>query len=823
MTIFRFSDSGRKVMGLSHHYSRKGLRRHFFANTRYALLLGARRFNSLVERGVDSETISYTMLIDRFSKEGIVEKTFGVLKKMVNDGLKPSLVTYTAIVLGFCRKGKLDEAFDVFKRVKDLGIEVDEFMYATLVDGLCTRGEFDSVFHLLEEMEEKGINPSVVTYNTLINGLCKFGRTSEAGEMSKNIPGDIITYSTLLHGYIEEENISGIMEIKLRLEDAGVGMDIILCNILLKALFMIGAVEDAYALFKEMPGMNLVPNPVTYCTMIDGSCKTGRIDKALEIFDEFRRTSISSVACYNSIINGLCKKDMVDLATKVYFELKEKGLTLDAGICMMLIKAIFRKESAEGVLHFVYGVEHLEPDIYGYIFNNAISFLCKKKFPLAASEVYVLIKRKGSIVTCKSYYAILKGLIGCGKKWLSLPFMSTFLKEYGIFESRVCKILLYYMCLHSHHGKNALCSLYKIGTSNLTFPVFAFKALISDGKVLDVYRIVMTCESNLPVMDVVDYSIIADELCKGGYPREALDLCTFAEKKGIILNIVTYNSIINGLCCQDCLVEAFRLFDSLARNNLIPSEVTYATLIHSLCKEGFLPDAHQLYERMVLQGYKPNTRVYNSFIDSYCKCGQVDEALKLLNIMEINRLNPDEFTVSFVINGFCQKSDMEAALEFFSEYKRKAISPDFLGFLYLVRGLCIKGRMEEARSVLREMLLSQSVVTLINRVDAEVETESVESILVFLCEQGSIKEALGVLNEIASMFFPVQKYNAYNVSDDIHKHYESMVGSGDSVEETSRFNYLDYYSLITSFCARGEVRKANSLAKEMLSSLKGEQ
>ncbi|XP_062164135.1 pentatricopeptide repeat-containing protein At5g57250, mitochondrial isoform X2 [Alnus glutinosa] len=737
----------------------------------------------MLERGINPDSTSYTILIDGFSKLGGVEKAVGFLNKMTKDGIKPNLVTYTAIILGFCKKGKMAEALAIFKMVEDLGIEVDEFMYATLINGFCKRGNFDRVFHLLDEMEKRGINPSIVTYNTVINGLCKFGRTSEADEVSKGIAGDVITYSTLLHGYIEEENITGTLETKRRLEEAGVCMDVVMCNILIKALFMVGAFEDAYVIYKGMPEMDLVANFVTYSTMIDGYCKVGRIGEALEIFDEFRRTSISSVACYNCILNGLCKNDMVDMATEVFIELNEKGLALDVNTYMMLIKAIFKAEGADGVFSAVCRLQNLRPEIYGTICNDAIFFLCKRGFPETASEVYIAMRMKESTVTSKSYYSILKELVSGRKVWLSRPIMTTFLKEYGLVEPRVYRILAYYLCLTDANRAIWFLNRIKEKFSAVTFPVSVFKALVKDGRVLDAYKLVVEAENRLPIMDVVDYTIIVDGLCKGG--------------------------------------------------------------------EGFLLDGKQLFERMVLKGFKPNTRIYNSLIDGVCKFGKMEEAFRLLSDMEIKCLKPDEFTVSAVINGYSQKGDMEGALGFFTEFKKKGISPDFLGFLYLIRGLCAKGRMEEARSILREMLQSQPVVELINRLDTEVETESVESFLLVLCEQGGIQEAVTVLDEVASMFLPVRRchranhksdllYNLYEregfgtvASKSMACHSEADLGFGWSdvkvVEKVENYyrigkrfqfhNFDSYYSRIASHCSRGEVQKAGQLAKEMLSNL----
>lgn len=796
------------------------------------------KHKEMVERKIHMDTISYTILIDGLSKEGFVEKAVGFVSKMKKEGLKPNLVTYTAIMLGFCKKGKLEEAFRVFKMVEDIGFEVDEIIYATLIDGFCRRGDFNSSFHLLGDMEKKGIPPGIVTYNTVINGLCKAGRTSEADEVSKGILGDVITYSTLLHGYIEEDNAMGMLETKRRLEAAGVCPDVIMCNILIKALLIVGLFEDAIAIYKRMPEMNLPPDSVTYCTMIDGYCKVGKLDVALEVFDEFRNTSISSVACYNCIIHGLCKKGMIDMAVEVFIELAEKDLPFDEGMHMMLLKAIFKSKSAEGVLNLVRRIEILEPEIFDIACNHAISFLYKRGFFEAASYVYLVMRRKGSVATSRSYQCILGALIHESKMWLTRPILSTFIKIFGIVRPEVSRILVHNLCIEDVNE-----ALKFLGKTKgfVTFPVTILEKLTKDGRALDAYKLVMGSKDNLPLMDVVDYSIVVDGLCKGGHINEALDLCYFVRKKGITLSIITYNSVINGLCHQGCLVQAFRLFDSLEKVDMVPSEITYATLIDNLCKEGFLLDARKLFERMVVKGYKPNTRVYNSLINGHCRLGQMQEALKLLLDLEVNCLKPDEFTVSAVINGCCHDGDMEEALAFFFEFKRKGVLPDFLGFIFLVRGLCSKGRMEESRSIIREMLQTQSVIDLLSKVETKVKTESIEHLLTFFCEQGRIQEATTVLNEVASMFFPLGGFGADSGRKNFRSRclistYESDLDfeacSEVEVEKVVKYyGYIDkhsqpndfdsYYALIASLCSRGELHKANKLAKVLSESVGG--
>ncbi|KAI6703132.1 hypothetical protein NL676_012268 [Syzygium grande] len=560
-------------------------------------------------------------------------------------------------------------------------------------------------------MDRKRISPGVVTYNTVVNGLCKSERTCEADKFSKGVVADVVTYSTLLHGYIGEENVQGVLHTRQRFEEAGFSMDIVMCNMLIKASFMVGAFEDAHALYKRMANLNLTADSITYCTLIDGFCKLGRIDEALEIFDEFRETSISSVACYNRILQGLCREAMIDMAIDVFLELIEKDLPADTRIC----------------------------------------------FSESALEIYMLMRRNGLLITSKSYFLMLKGLID-GKKHMIEPFLCKFVKEYGSGDPKVGKTIARYLSLKDVDRALQFVNKMKEGKSIVTLTTSVFKILIQDDRVLDAYKLLMDTIDHVP-LDVVDYSIMVNGLCKRGYLNQALDLCSFIRKKGIALNVVSYNSVINGLCRQGQLMEAFRLCDSLEKVGLVPSGITYGTLIDALCREQFLTDAQLLFQKMIRKGLEPGTHVYNSLIDSYSKIGMLDNALQLLHEMEMKGLKVDAFTVSAVINGFCRSGDMEGALTLFSEFKNKAILPDLLGFQYLLRGLSAKGRMEEARNVLREMLQSQPIVELIDKVDSEFETES-NNFLVLLCEQGNIKEAITLLDEIGNMYHPIQKFHA---------------------------------------------------------------
>ncbi|XP_042039352.1 pentatricopeptide repeat-containing protein At5g57250, mitochondrial-like [Salvia splendens] len=800
------------------------------------------RYREMVDTKVELDTIAYTILIDGFSKNGYVEKAVGFLRKMRKDGLTPNLVTYTAIILGFCKKGKLDEAFTVFSMLGRLGIEADEFMYAILIDGVCKKGDFDLVYSLLDEMEKKGISPGVVTYNTVINGLCKVGRTTEADDFSKGIVGDVITYSTLLKGYVEEQNFSGILETKRRLEAEGIQMDVVMCNILIKALLMVGLFEDALAVYKGLPQMNLSPNSVSYCTLIDGYCKVGRINEALEIFDDFRRASSPSAASYKLIILGLCNEGMVDMATDVFLEYMWKGMTLDRTVHMTLIEATLNRKGADSVSEIICRMKDIGPRELQIVCNDAVSLLCEMGCPEASYSASVAMRSKELALESMGYYSIIRALMfECKTLWARL-ILTCFIKMYGLSDLYVCKTIVNYLCLNN--GKKALVFLSRMNEKkwSVTIPISTFMTLTKDGRVVDAYELMMGAESNLPCMDLINYSVMIDALCKAKHINKALDLCTLAKKKGLALNIVIYNSVINGLCSQGCLIEAFRLFNSLEKIDILPTEVTYGTLIDALVKEGLLQDARILFERMILKEIRPNTRIYNSLINGYCKASLLEEAIEIFQDLEARNLKPDGFTIGALTNGYCQKGDMEGALKFFFEFKASGLLPDFLGFIYLLRGLCAKGRMEESRSILREMLQTQSIIDLLQRVDTGVESDSVDNLLVSLCEQGRIHDALSLLEEVGSLFFSAKSISSWHVLDQhelkanpevAHSSYagsdflslssdytkvDDMLSSIEPGKMQPLKDFNSFYSLIHSLCLNGELAKANKLTKLLMKS-----
>ncbi|OEL37513.1 Pentatricopeptide repeat-containing protein [Dichanthelium oligosanthes] len=837
--------------GMVHGYMRSGF-----------LMEGLREHRSMLDKGIPADVVNYTTVIDGLCKEGSVEKVMGFLGAMEQRDAKPNLITYTSLVGGFCKRGRLEDAFSMVRKLEQTCVVVDEYVYSILIDSLCKVGDLARAFSLLAEMENKGTKAGIVTYNAIINGLCKAGDTEKAVEISEGVAADNFTYSTLLHGYINRDDVTGVMAIKGRLENSGISMDVVTCNVLIKALFMVNKVDDAWSLFHKMPEIGLRPNTITYTTIIDALCKVEEIDKALELFDEYKKdSSFSSTVVHDCLIKALCNRGKVDIADQIFYDLVQKNLRPDFYSCRKLIHAHFKEFGEHGVLYFICKVGELGIEIFSSVCNYASTFLSNRDCCRAALDAYKLLRMQAIFVTSKTCYRLLKSLHRSGSEEFIQPLLCEFIKIHGLHEPRMINMLSCHLSKKSVNEAIWFSNYMDTGSVPVSVLRGAAYTLKKQGEVLDACNFLKEAEQSGFSVDLAMYSIVVDGLCKGGYLEKALDLCESMKKEGFRPNIVIHNSVLSGLCQQGCLTEAFRLFDYLENSKMLPTMITYAILIGALCREGLLDDADELFHKMSTKGIRPTIRVYNLLISGYCNFGLTEKALELMSHLEELFLLPDCFTLGAIISGLCLKGDTEAALCFFNEYRYKDIEPDFVGFMSLVKGLYAKGRMEESRGILREMFQCKEVVELINSVGDNIQAESLVDLLSSACDQGRIDEIVTILNEVGLMLLSSSDSSSYNalahlkklpkaedaydsipdsrqvspVAYDVsgsrrHRTSEAIDGD-DSLSKASDHTDIDYrnllgksfsddfdsyYASIASLCAKGEILKANKAVEAMI-------
>ncbi|VAI82426.1 unnamed protein product [Triticum turgidum subsp. durum] len=105
----------------------------------------------------------------------------------------------------------------------------------------------------------------------------------------------------------------------------GVIPDAITYSSLIRGLCEEKRLSDACELFEKMLQLGLHPDEFTYTILIDGHCKEGDVEKALSLHDEMiKKRVLPDVVTYSVLIDGLSKsartKEAQRLLFKLYYE-----------------------------------------------------------------------------------------------------------------------------------------------------------------------------------------------------------------------------------------------------------------------------------------------------------------------------------------------------------------------------------------------------------------------------------------------------------------------------------------------------------------------
>jgi pentatricopeptide repeat domain-containing protein 1 len=89
-------------------------------------------------------------------------------------------------------------------------------------------------------------------------------------------------------------------------------------------------VNEAMNLFKEMHCRKIIPDVVTYTTLIDGLCNVGRLADALKVFEDILVKGYNlDVYAYTVMIKAFCNKGFFDEALTMLSIMKDNGCIPD--------------------------------------------------------------------------------------------------------------------------------------------------------------------------------------------------------------------------------------------------------------------------------------------------------------------------------------------------------------------------------------------------------------------------------------------------------------------------------------------------------------
>ncbi|KAI3523637.1 hypothetical protein L1887_01910 [Cichorium endivia] len=275
--------------------------------------------------------------------DGLEHDAMKLFDKMRERGTVPEVVIYTSVVEELCKAQQLDEAMKVFKEMQSNNVVANAFSYGVLIQALCKGKRLKDALEFCTEMIEAGHYPDLVTFTSLLDAICA-EKSIEEGEkeaMTNKLPplqnADEISSrmnesefiksaAKMLHEMCRDGLVQEGMKLFYLIRESGIIPDVVTYTSLVQSFCHDQKLDDAIRIFKKMQSNGVVPNAFSYVILIQGLCKGKRLDDALEFCLQMLKTGHSpNLSTFTQLVDGFCREKGLESAQMMIKNLKDKG------------------------------------------------------------------------------------------------------------------------------------------------------------------------------------------------------------------------------------------------------------------------------------------------------------------------------------------------------------------------------------------------------------------------------------------------------------------------------------------------------------------
>ncbi|KAI3777327.1 hypothetical protein L1987_47127 [Smallanthus sonchifolius] len=246
------------------------------------------------------------------AKGNRLKELYSFLKDMSrrSGGGLVTTMTITCLIKVLGEQGLVNEALSAFYRMKQFHCKPDVCSYNTVIYALCKVGNYKMAKFLLEQMELPGFRcpPDTFTFTILIGSYCKHSMQTGCKKAVRR-------------RMWEANHLFRIMLFK------GFKPDVVTYNCLIDGCCKTYRIERALELFDDMVKRGCVPNCVTYNSFIRYYCATNEIDKGLEMLHRMQELNhgLPTTSSYTPIIHAFCEAGKALEAWNTLVELVDRG------------------------------------------------------------------------------------------------------------------------------------------------------------------------------------------------------------------------------------------------------------------------------------------------------------------------------------------------------------------------------------------------------------------------------------------------------------------------------------------------------------------
>ncbi|XP_047065217.1 pentatricopeptide repeat-containing protein At1g10270-like [Lolium rigidum] len=428
-----------------------------------------------------------------------------------------------------------------------------------------------------------------------------------------------------------------------------------------QSLIRSGDLDGAAAEARAAIPTRVRPTVFTCNAVAAAMVRAGRHGDAVALFDSFFRRHgaiVPNVVSYNTLILAHCEAARVDDALQAYQEMLDGGVTSFAPSAVSyrhLTKGLVAAGRIQDALELLHAMFHRGHGADSIVYKNLIDGYISVNNWDKAFELFDELREKAAVYDGVVHTSFMEGYWNKGMDREAMENYKSLLDRNFRMTPATCNVLLETLF---EHGKRAEANdLWETMIDNHTPPSF----------------IGMNSES---------YNVMVNQCFKEGRFREAVEVFHRQPRRNVQMDVGCFNNIIGKLCENGMVAEAEKLFQEMESKSVLPDVYTYTYMVDSCFKEGRVDDTLQYFYKMAdgrEHGPKFNIGFFNRMFQGLSEAGRVDDALKVYGRMPDKEIKPNTTTFEILVKALCKEGELDRALELVRDMARSGVvaPPEF--------------------------------------------------------------------------------------------------------------------------------------------------
>ncbi|THU74037.1 hypothetical protein C4D60_Mb04t29140 [Musa balbisiana] len=604
-------------------------------------------------------------LVDAYSKCGHV-----CYSRRVFDRLEArDAAAWNSVLSAQSRHGLPDEVLHSFRSMRLAGAQPDQFGFAIALSA-CARLTglvFGQQVHC--DVVKTGFESSSFCEGSLIDMYSKCDFVAEARKVFDGINNpDIVSCTNMIAGYARIGMCYEAVELFAKMEKMGGVPDQVALVTTITALLSLGRLNDAQALFWQMP----LPNTVAWNVMISGHAQNGHEVEALSFFKEMRGRDVEPTrSTVGSVLSAAANLMALTEGQQVHSEAIRFGLDSNVFVGSSLVSL--------------------------YAKWNAILDMYAKCGELSdARRQFECIPNRDIV----SWNAIIVGLVHNEEESDAFSlFHRMLMDEVQPDEISFASVISACSNLQAFEkGKQIhCCSVKSSFSSNLYVASSLVDFYSKHGEIEAAKRVYRQMHER----SVVSTNALIAGLVQNNNEEEALEMFRKMQVENLEPSEFTFSSILPACSQPSRLIMGKQVHGHLLKSGLLyDSSYLGTSLLDMYLNSREIEDGKKLFWEMP---ERKSMVLWTAIISGHAQIGYSDDALLLFHDMHSYNVKSDESTLASVLKACADLAalrDVGASLQVFRELGNKE---DIISWNSMIVSFAKNGYAEEALELFKQM------------------------------------------------------------------------------------------------------------------------